>query len=92
MTGVAPRTRQSLDDLVKHCYVVARLVTRGKSAYDADEVLRYAAEDLLIRLGECVSRIDRHKYPAGPSESPRIPRSPRGVVYGTAIGHQSSRT
>nr|WP_277818625.1 HepT-like ribonuclease domain-containing protein [Cellulosimicrobium arenosum] len=45
--------------MIEHAHTVARLVRRGKDAYDADEMLRYAAEDLLIRLGECVSRIDR---------------------------------
>ncbi|MFD6176395.1 MULTISPECIES: HepT-like ribonuclease domain-containing protein [unclassified Isoptericola] len=53
------RTRRWLGDLVDHAATVERLVDRGKDAYDADEMLRYAAEDLLIRLGECVSRIDR---------------------------------
>lgn len=53
------RTQRWLRDLVEHAGAVERLVARGKDAYDADEMLRYAAEDLLIRLGECVSRIDR---------------------------------
>ncbi|MEL7977674.1 HepT-like ribonuclease domain-containing protein [Isoptericola sp. F-RaC21] len=53
------RTRRWLHDLVDHAAAVDRLVARGKAAFDADEMLRYAAEDLLIRLGECVSRIDR---------------------------------
>ena len=53
------RTRRWLGDLVEHATTAGRLTDRGKDAYDADEMLRYAAEDLLIRLGECVSRIDR---------------------------------
>ncbi|MFC8921989.1 DUF86 domain-containing protein [Cellulosimicrobium sp. NPDC057127] len=53
------RTQRWLRDLVEHARAVDRLVARGKEAYDTDEMLRYAAEDLLIRLGECVSRIDR---------------------------------
>jgi uncharacterized protein with HEPN domain len=56
---VNARTQRWLRDLVEHAGAVDRLVARGKDAYDADEMLRYAAEDLLIRLGECVSRIDR---------------------------------
>lgn len=55
------RTRRWLRDLGEHAGAVERLVARGKDAYDADEMLRYAAEDLLIRLGECVSRIDREE-------------------------------
>ncbi len=54
-----PRTAQSLQDLVDQACAVGRLVERGKVAYDADEMLRYAGEDLLIRLGESVGRIDR---------------------------------
>jgi uncharacterized protein with HEPN domain len=56
---VRPRTRQSLRGLVDQACAVGRLVERGKAAYDADEMLRYAGEDLLIRLGESVGRIDR---------------------------------
>ncbi|MDR0959255.1 MAG: DUF86 domain-containing protein [Propionibacteriaceae bacterium] len=50
--------RRSLSDLVEHGDAAARLVSRGKEAYDADEMLRFAAEDLLIRAGEAVHRID----------------------------------
>ncbi|MFC7878708.1 DUF86 domain-containing protein [Isoptericola sp. NPDC057391] len=53
------RSNRWLHDLVDNAAAVDRLVARGKEAYDADEMLRYAAEDLLIRLGECVRRIDR---------------------------------
>jgi len=53
------RVTTCLRDLLEHSDAAARLVTRGKPAYDADEMLRYAAEDLLIRMGECTVRIDR---------------------------------
>jgi uncharacterized protein with HEPN domain len=53
------RVAQALRDLVEHGAAVARLVDRGKVAYDADEIYRYAAEDLIIRAGEAVERIDR---------------------------------
>jgi len=54
-----PRVRQSLVDLLDQADVTARLVARGKRDYDADEMLRLAAESLLIRMGECVDRIDK---------------------------------
>ena len=54
-----PKTRTWLNDLVQQAEFVAQLVARGRDAFDADMMLRFAAEDLLIRLGECVSRIDR---------------------------------
>jgi len=53
------RALQSLEDLLEHGEAAARLVARGKDAYDADEMLRYAAEDLLIRAGEAVNRVDK---------------------------------
>jgi uncharacterized protein with HEPN domain len=56
---VTPRTERLLHDLLDHAAAVARLVDRGRAAYDEDEMLRFAAEDLLIRLGETVARIDR---------------------------------
>lgn len=52
------RVVRALPDLVEHCEAIERLVARGKSAYLSDEMLRYAAEDLLIRAGESVGRID----------------------------------
>lgn len=60
MTGhVDPRATRLLNDLLLQTDAVARLVDRGKSAYDQDEFLRYAGEDLLVRLGEEVARLDR---------------------------------
>ena len=35
------------------------LVVKGRSAFDEDEFLHYAAEALLVRLGEVVARIDQ---------------------------------
>jgi uncharacterized protein with HEPN domain len=56
---VTPRAERALRDLVGHAAAASRLVDRGRVSYDSDEMLRYAAEDLLIRLGEAVARIDR---------------------------------
>jgi uncharacterized protein with HEPN domain len=53
------QVRQGLEDIIRHAGAVARLVARGKEAFDADEMLRFAAEDLIIRLGESVQRIDQ---------------------------------
>ncbi|MBE1875959.1 DUF86 domain-containing protein [Myceligenerans pegani] len=60
MTGtIDPVVSRLLGDLLLHTDAAARLVGRGKPAYDDDEFLRYAAEDLLVRLGEVVARLDR---------------------------------
>lgn len=55
----AGKVKQNLVAITEHAAAVARLVARGKAAFDADEMLRFAGEDLIIRLGECVQRIDR---------------------------------
>ncbi|MCL1839196.1 MAG: DUF86 domain-containing protein [Propionibacteriaceae bacterium] len=47
----------ALQDLLHHTEVVSRLVASGKDSYDHDEWLRYAAESLIIRMGESVERI-----------------------------------
>lgn len=49
---------RALRDLIEHGAAVERLVSRGKAAYDSDEMLRLAAESLLIRAGEAVSRVE----------------------------------
>jgi uncharacterized protein with HEPN domain len=54
-----PRIRLRLCDLVDRGVLAARLVGRGRPAYDGDEMLRLAAQAILIRLGEGVNRIDK---------------------------------
>ena len=56
---INPRVAERLYDLLGHASAVARLVGRGRPAYDADEMMRFASESLIIRLGECVDRIDK---------------------------------
>ena len=58
-SDVSPRVLERLGDLLDHASAVARLVGRGRPAYDADEMMRFASESLIIRLGECVDRIDK---------------------------------
>ncbi|ACZ30558.1 protein of unknown function DUF86 [Xylanimonas cellulosilytica DSM 15894] len=53
------RAVQSLRDLVTHCETAARLVARGRQAYDADEMLFHAAKSIIARAGECVDRLDK---------------------------------
>jgi len=54
-----PRVLQRLTDLVDQAGIASRLVARGKPTFDEDEMLRFAGESLLIRMGECVDRIDK---------------------------------
>lgn len=63
----ARRLEQSLRDFLAFTAVGARLVARGRAAYDADEMLRLAAEAILHRLGEAVGRLDRGFTEAHPT-------------------------
>ena len=53
------RLDQYLSDFLTHADRVEQLVAKGRSAFDDDEFLRYAAEALLVRLGEIVARMDQ---------------------------------
>lgn len=55
---LSPVTRNVLGDFLVFAESAARLVDRGKDAWDYDEFLRLAAESLLHRIGEAVARID----------------------------------
>lgn len=51
------RVRDTLLDLSEFGAIAAHLVARGKSAYDADDVLRLAGEAIMHRVGEAVARL-----------------------------------
>jgi uncharacterized protein with HEPN domain len=53
------RTTRTLDEFLEFSDAAARLVARGRHAYDNDEMLRLAAEALLHKVGEAVARLDR---------------------------------
>ena len=77
------RVLTSLTDIVDQALVAARLVARGRTAYDADEMLRLASESLLIRMGECVDRIDKadpHFVEAHPDLELRNLKNTRNVM------------
>ncbi len=65
------RTAQTLRDFLGFAEAAGRLVARGKSAYDADEMLRLAAEALLHKIGETVARLERDA-PALTSAHPEV--------------------
>lgn len=59
-------TRQTLRDLIRLAETADRLVSRGRSAYDADEAIRLAAEAVLHKISEAVARLpdaflDQHR-------------------------------
>lgn len=85
----AQRDRQTLHDLVEFAETGARLVARGREAYDNDEMLRLAAESVIHRLGEAVNRLSDDVTIAYPQVQWRGMKAMRNVVaheYG-AIDH-----
>jgi uncharacterized protein with HEPN domain len=84
-----PRTRQTLADLLEFAEQAERLVARGRQAYDADEMLRLAAESIVHRIGEAVARLSDDFTRAHPTVNWRPMKGLRNVVahqYG-AIDH-----
>ncbi|MCR1784675.1 DUF86 domain-containing protein [Nocardioides carbamazepini] len=58
-SGELDRTATTLADFLEFAALGARLVDRGKDAYDSDEMLRLASEALLHKIGEAVIRLER---------------------------------
>lgn len=77
---MSQRDRQSLEDLVEFAGTGARLVARGRNAYDEDEMLRLAAESVVHRLGEAVGRISDEVVAANPQVRWRGMKGMRNVV------------
>lgn len=57
--GTADRDRQAIEDMLEFCDQAARLVTRGRAAFESDEMLRLAAEALTQRVSEAASRLSQ---------------------------------
>jgi uncharacterized protein with HEPN domain len=77
---VAERDRLTVQDLLEFCAQAARLVARGRDAYDSDEMLRLAAEALTHRVGEAAGRLSQ-SFQAEHADMPwRAIRAMRYVV------------
>lgn len=74
------RVVRTLTDLVRFSDTAARLVARGKAEYDADETLRLAAEAILHKLGEAVSRLPADVVAAYPDVAWRPMKATRNLV------------
>lgn len=74
------RTRQTLLDFLVFAETGARLVARGRAAYDSDEMLRLSAEAILHRLGEAVARLDDDFTAAHPEVRWRAMKGMRNFV------------
>jgi uncharacterized protein with HEPN domain len=51
------RIKHALSDILEAAAAAGRLVQRGRGAFDADEMLRLAAEAITQRIGEAVGRL-----------------------------------
>ncbi len=73
-------TQQTVSDLIGLAETSSRLVARGKEAFDSDEAIRLAAEAVLHKIGEAVSRLPDEFLQQHPEVSWRAMRGMRNVV------------
>jgi uncharacterized protein with HEPN domain len=53
------RDRRAVEDILEFCEQAARLVARGRVAFECDEMLALASEALIQRVGEAASRLSK---------------------------------
>ncbi|QZA15943.1 DUF86 domain-containing protein [Mycobacterium malmoense] len=76
----ADRVVRTLRDITRFTDTAARLVARGKGAYDSDEALRLAAEAILHKIGEAVARLPEEFIAVHPEVAWRSMKATRNVV------------
>lgn len=74
------RTVASLHDFRGFAAQAARLVTRGRDTFDGDEMLRLAADAVIIKLGACVARMDQRFVADHPDLALRLVKDMRNLV------------
>jgi uncharacterized protein with HEPN domain len=74
------RTSGTLRDLLTFADMAERLVARGKEKYDEDEAIRLAAEAILHKIGEAVSRLPDEFTAAHPEVPWRAMKATRNIV------------
>lgn len=74
------KDRRTLGDIIDFSGMAARLVARGRRAYDQDEALPLAAEAVLHRIGEAVSRLPETLTAAHPEVRWRLMRGMRNLI------------
>lgn len=70
----------TLEDLIDFAAQAERLVAKGRAEYDADEFLRLAAEAVIHRIGEAISRLPVALIEAYPDIAWRPMRGTRNIV------------
>jgi uncharacterized protein with HEPN domain len=74
------RDQRAIEDILEFCEQAARLVARGQNAFEPDEMLRLAAEALMQRVGEAVSRLSEGFQDQHPDVPWRATRGMRNLV------------
>lgn len=74
------RTHAALLDVLDFTDMAARLVARGRPAYDRDETLRLAAEAITHRIGEAVGRLSQDFIADHPQVEWRKIKGMRNIV------------
>ena len=78
--SISQRDCQTLHELVEFAETAARLVARGRRAYDEDEMLRLASESIVHRVGEAVNRLSDDVMTENPQVQWRGMKGMRNVV------------
>lgn len=50
--------RRRLDDILARCGDAARLVVRGRDAFESDVILRHAAKSIIADIGEAAKNLE----------------------------------
>jgi uncharacterized protein with HEPN domain len=74
------RAKQTLLDFLEFASTGSDLAARGRGAYDADEMLRLAAEAILHRIAEAVARLPEDIIVAHPEVRWRPMKGMRNLV------------
>jgi uncharacterized protein with HEPN domain len=74
------QTAAELVDLERSFQHAAMIVSRGRQAFDGDEILRLAAEAVSNRLGEAVARLDSSWRASRPDVPWRAIRDNRNFI------------
>ncbi|MDR2620263.1 MAG: DUF86 domain-containing protein [Propionibacteriaceae bacterium] len=59
MNNSSATITRALNALLEQTLIAQRIASRGRSAYDDDELIRLAVEAVLIHVGQWVERIDQ---------------------------------
>ncbi|HRY08972.1 MAG: DUF86 domain-containing protein [Actinobacteria bacterium] len=71
---------RTMEDILDFARVAERLVARGRRAYERDEMLPLAAEAILHRVGEAVSRLPEGFVTAHPQVRWRLMKGMRNLI------------